>query len=177
MALRHFLNEMTEKKLIKILSELKNIEPESDYSKKSRALLLSLIKPENGPRFITFNFIRSVFDFLRIVAVTAFGIVLLFTIFSGVSYVNKNFSPIFLPGLDQKSIMTEADEINNSINVTLKEITYLDDSTAATNKQIDQVANNKNNKKISTEVNEITSTSTNSKYDQKIDDLLNKALQ
>jgi len=164
---------MTEEKLVKILSELKSIEPENDYSKKSRFLLLSLARPGLAPRFATFNF-RSVFDFLRVSAVTAFGIILLLTIFGGVSYVNKNFSPILLPGLDQKSVITEADEINNSINVTLKEITYLDNSMAATNNQINQVANNK---KI-TETETISApTSTTSQYDQKINDLLNKASQ
>ncbi|MEK7566505.1 MAG: hypothetical protein AAB494_02440 [Patescibacteria group bacterium] len=162
---------MTEEKLVKILSELKSIKPKSDYSKKSRVLLLSSVKPEATPRFTTF---RSVFDFLRVAAVTAFGIVLLLTIFGGVSYVNKNFSPILLPGLDQKSVITEADEINNSINVTLKEITYLDNSTAATNNQIDQIANNK--KTLVTETVP-TPTSTNSQYDQKINDLLEKASQ
>jgi len=164
---------MTEEKLIKILSEFKSIEPESGYSKKSRVLLLSLVKPETTPFITTFSF-RSIFDFLRVSAVTAFGIILLLTIFGGVSYVNKNFSPILLPGLDQKSVITEADEINNSINVTLKEITYLDNSTAATNNQIDQVANNK--KTLVTETVP-TPTSTNSRYDQKINDLLNKASQ
>ncbi|MCR4275620.1 MAG: hypothetical protein NUV83_02620 [Candidatus Wolfebacteria bacterium] len=162
---------MTEEKLVKILSELKSIKPKSDYSKKSRVLLLSLANPEAAPRLATF---RSVFDFLRVSAVTAFGIILLLTIFSGVSYVNKNFSPILLPGLDQKSVITEADEINNSIDVTLKEITYLDNSTAATNNQIDQVANNK--KTLVTETVP-TPTSTNSQYDQKINDLLEKASQ
>ena len=162
---------MTEEKLVKILSELKSIEPKSDYSKKSRFLLLSLVKPEATPRLTTF---RSVFDFLRVAAVTAFGIILLLTIFGGVSYVNKNFSPILLAGLDQKSVMTEADEINNSINVTLKEITYLDNSTAATNNQINQVATNK---KITVTETVPTTTSTNSQYDQKINDLLNKASQ
>ncbi|GEM_PF-3799002 len=160
---------MTEEKLVKILNELKNIEPESDYYKKSRLLILSLAKPEASIGFTTF---KSVFDFLRVAAVTAFGIVLLLTIFGGVSYVNKNFSPILLPGLDKQSVMTEADEINNSINVTLKEISYLDDSTTATNDQIDQIAANK---KIP--ATETAPASTSSRFDQKINELLEKAAQ
>jgi len=159
---------MTEEKLVKILSGLRTVGPDKDYAKQSRVLILSHAKAVSNTRFVT---VKSVFDFLRVAAVTAFGIVLLLTMFGGVSYVNNNFSPILLSGLDQKSLMTEADEINNSINVTLKEIKYLDNSTAATNNQIDQLAGN--NKILTGEA----PTSTTSRYDQKINELLEKAAQ
>ena len=160
---------MTEERLIKILSELREIGPDKDYARKSRVLILSPAKVASGARFVT---VKSAFEFLRLAAVTAFGIVLLLTIFGGVSYINKNFSPVMLSGLDQKSLMTEADEINNSIDVTLKEIKYLDNSNAATNKQIEQIADNKI---FSTSIT--IPTSTDSRFDQKINDLLEKASQ
>jgi len=160
---------MTEKKLTQILNELKAIKPNEDYARKSRVLILSHAKAASGARFVT---VKTAFEFLRVAAVTAFGIILLLTIFGGVSYINKNFSPVMLSGLDQKSLMTEADEINNSIDVTLKEIKYLDNSNSATNKQIEQIAGNKI---FST--SETAPTSTNSRFDQKINDLLEKAAE
>jgi len=160
---------MTEEKLIKILSELRTVRPDKDYARKSRVLILSHAKVASGAQFVT---VKSAFEFLRLAAVTAFGIILLLTIFGGVSYINKNFSPVMLSGLDQKSLMTEADEINNSIDVTLKEIKYLDNSNSATNKQIEQIAGNKN---FST--SETAPTSTDSRFDQKINTLLEKAAE
>jgi hypothetical protein len=100
-----------DKELFTILKELKNINPGSDYSKKSRFLLLSQQKPQinsvvPGPaRFI---------NLLRFSAVL--GILIALAISGGVYYNGKS---------NKDELIVRAGELNGSIQVKLNEIKYL----------------------------------------------------
>jgi hypothetical protein len=100
-----------DKELFTILKELKNINPDSDYSKKSRFLLLSQQKPQinsvvPGPaRFM---------NLLRFSAVS--GILIALAISGGVYYNGKS---------NKDELIVRAGELNGSIQVKLNEIKYL----------------------------------------------------
>ncbi|MFA5098988.1 MAG: hypothetical protein WC461_02085 [Candidatus Paceibacterota bacterium] len=109
-----------DKELIKILSELKSIAPDADYSAKSRNLLLAEIN--SGKRMIPKRF--SLADVLvaaysrkpiYAIAATAFA---LFLIISG--------SALFtIDQINKHDFVVKAGEVNESIQIKLDEIKYL----------------------------------------------------
>lgn len=131
---------MHEHEIIKNLHGLKAIKPEQEYLRKSKMVILS--SPQNealkSPVFAFGNFI----EILRISSVVGVVGFLLLFLMGGVSYINKNFSPLGLEGLSQRSLVTEAKDINNSIEITLKEIKYLDQSNQRAIKTMSEVSKN-----------------------------------
>lgn len=133
-----------DRNIVKILKELRHIEPDKDYARRSKIIILS----SKEQRETKFDLAIARFNFKNAVALARFSgifIVAFFLIFSmlgGVSYVNKTFSPLALEGLDQKSLIAEAENINNSIQITLEEIKYLDQTNKKTINTIDELSKN-----------------------------------
>jgi hypothetical protein len=107
------------KNLLTNLKELRNIRPDSDYSKQSLNLILS--SPQNRPlgdSRITMADFLGWFDFKHSAMLASAVGVLIFVILWVVSY---------FPG-NKNSLVAEANEINASIQVKLNEIGYQLDS-------------------------------------------------
>lgn len=111
-----------EKNLLKTLKELKKIQPNSDYFKQSRFLILQT-NPEsvketrlsmgfifgNLKNILSLNPVRLVFS--------AAALILIFGISGGFYFVNDRSN--------QNKLVAQASEINASIQVNLDEIKYL----------------------------------------------------
>lgn len=105
--------------LLKNLKEFKKIQPNIDYSKQSRLLILSSLRLEKqdvAPALSAW-FRKPAF------ALAVSGVFILI-IFLGVSYFNQILSPLFLPGLNKNDLVAEADEITASIQVRLEDVKY-----------------------------------------------------
>jgi len=109
-------------KLIKILKELKNIQPDPDYSKRSRLLILQSARTkENQDADLGRQKVWPA-EILRILypAKLAFVVgiaILILAISGGVYYINNQ--------LNQKDLVVKASEMNASIQIKLNEIKYL----------------------------------------------------
>lgn len=115
-----------EKDLFKILKELKNIQPDSDYSRQSRFLILAQTRNDAEKdaelRGKTVGQKAWLADILRVFypakLALAVGIIILMLIVSGtVYYINNQ--------LNQNDLVVKASEMNASIHVKLNEIKYL----------------------------------------------------
>jgi hypothetical protein len=105
----------------------------------------------------------------------------------GISYLNETYSPLALEGLNQKSLVAEANGINSSIEITLDAIDYLDTSNQVTLNKIAAIS--KTNTSTTTIATLATSTSTTmdsfliksdtsaTPADQKINDVLDTLSQ
>lgn len=132
---------MNELDIIKTLEKLRGINPNPEYSENSRMQILVMPQHEApGTKWLTFRNAIEVFRLSTAVGIAGF---LLVSLLGGVSYLNNTFSPFALDGLNQNSLKTEAAGIDNSIEVTLKQISYLDQSNKAAIKTITQVSTNK----------------------------------
>lgn len=133
---------MNEEKIVKILQNLKSVKPDRNYSEKSRMLVLLSKEQIANSKLPPFK-IKSFADILRLSTLVGAAIFLLLFLVGGVSYINKNFSPLALEGLNRKSLIAEAENINSSIQITLEEIRYLDQSNQKAIKTIEEVSKNK----------------------------------
>lgn len=121
-----------EKDLFKILKELKQIQPDSDYSKQSRLLILNsnrtdvLVKSPELRR----NWFADILVFNSARLVLALGIFVIFII-GTVYYINNR--------LNQNNLVVKASEINDSIQVKLNEIRYLLENKPITSKNISTI--------------------------------------
>ncbi|PJB83766.1 hypothetical protein CO087_01060 [Candidatus Wolfebacteria bacterium CG_4_9_14_0_8_um_filter_39_46] len=105
-----------DKDLFKVLKELKNIQPDLDYSKQSRLLLLAQTRNDaEKDAELRGNIFRVFYPAKLALAV---GIVILILVISGgVYYINNQ--------LNQNDLVVKASEMNASIQVKLNEIRYL----------------------------------------------------
>lgn len=113
-----------EKDLIKILNGLKSIEPDLDYTKKSRFLILAS-KPtsiEFEPK-LKFADIFTIINGPRLIAVGAGVIILALVAFGGIS--------IFSPA-NQRNLIVEANERNVQIQIKINDIKYIIENTPST---------------------------------------------
>ncbi|TRZ64344.1 MAG: hypothetical protein D4Q79_01735 [Spirochaetia bacterium] len=108
------------KDLVKILSELKSIAPDADYSAKLRNLLLAEINTDKRTapeRFSLADVLVAVYSRrpIYVIAATAFALILIVSssAFYTVNEINKH------------DFVVKAGEVNNSIQVKLDEIKYL----------------------------------------------------
>jgi len=147
---------MIENEIQKILNSCKLIKPNQEYTQNSKMVILATQPKETSPIFSA----RNLFEILRTSGVVGIVSFLLLFLMGGVSYINKNFSPLGLEGLSQKSLITEAKDINNSIEITLKQIKYLDQSNQKTINTISEVS--KNQPIFSTTTPAVAATSTQS---------------
>lgn len=118
--------------IFKTLRELKSITPDPAYAKHSRMLILASPRhAAESPRVSTF---------FRVSAILGAGVIALLMILGGTTYINETYSPLALEGLNQRSLTAEADEINDSIEITLGTIDYLDTSNQTTLKKIAEIS-------------------------------------
>ncbi len=120
-----------------LLRNLRHIAPDRNYVEHSKMLILASPRHAKKPDAAT---IRDIFSLIRISAALGAGIIGLFVILGGVSYINETYSPLALEGLNQKSMTAEANQINNSIEITLGTVDYLDASNKTALKKIAEVA-------------------------------------
>jgi len=108
--------------LFKILKELKNIQPDSDYSRQSRFLILQSARINADQDADLRGQKAWLVEILRVLypAKLALGVgivILILTISGGVYYINNQ--------LNQRNLVVQASEMNASIQVKLNEIKYL----------------------------------------------------
>jgi hypothetical protein len=122
--------------IFKTLQKLKRIEPDADYAKYSRMLVLA------APQSPIMDMSRSpkLSTIIRLSTILGVGLIGIFFILGGTSYLNETYSPLALEGLNQKSLVAEANEINSSIEITLGAIDYLDTSNQVTLKKITAIS-------------------------------------
>lgn len=101
--------------LFKIFKELKEIQPDADYSHRSKTLLLSEV--ETNKRRVTLADIFSSFYSNKLALGIASSVILLLIISGGIYYVQNQ--------LNQNNLVVKASETNASIQVKLNEIQYL----------------------------------------------------
>jgi hypothetical protein len=106
-----------DKELLKILEKLRKIQPDPDYSRKSRLLILTSERQS----------IKSVkllpsFRFVNLATLTSLVIVLILITFGGVYYLSQS---------NQQDLIVRANEVNASIQIKLDEIKYLLESQSA----------------------------------------------
>ncbi len=121
------------KDLLTILKELKNIQPNAEYAKRSKMLVLTSSQNNNSiektlyPKPYTLNPILNWFNLKHSIMVSGAVATLIFIILWTASY---------LPG-NKNGLVAEANEINASIQIKLNEVGYhlnnqvIDSSTAA----------------------------------------------
>jgi len=167
--------------IIRALQSLRAIEPDKDFSKKSRLLILAsphkngVQEPDitgdmniNTGRWIV---VRS----LRIASFTAVAIFLSVAIY----YATTQFSPLFLPGLDQSSIVAEADMVDQKITIEVEQIDHFSAVTKESNQLLDGVTKSSfdhlNSSAIGSETSQIDGLSGQS--DTQLNNQLNTILQ
>ena len=122
------------RELTKKLRLLNRIVPDPDYRARSRMLLLAApFSPHRTTTHATRFHIRALF---RLATALGLGLVGILAIVTGTNYVNETYSPLALEGLNQRNLTAEANEINNSIEVTLSTIDYIDTSSQSTSAKI-----------------------------------------
>ncbi|MDI6734250.1 MAG: hypothetical protein QMD50_02010 [Patescibacteria group bacterium] len=129
---------MTEKNL-QILKNLKSIKPDRGYAERSKMLILAT--PQNSREKV--SYFNNFFELLRFSVALGLGSFLIIGLLGGISYINKNFSPLGLEGLNQKSLSVEAEDINHSIQITMEEIKYLDQTNQKVIRTMNEVSKNK----------------------------------
>ena len=147
------------------LKNLKSIKPDNDYSLKSLCLIVS--SPKVSPIESTSIWQKTLTGF-RLSSGVVLASALVLVIFVSALYLNTVISPLFLPGLNDKNISAEADQINQSININLNEIKYHQMSQEITKSTLENIS--KNNSATNT-------TSTISSSDETINQLLNELVK
>lgn len=105
------------KDLFKILKELREIQPASDYSAKSRLLIVSSAKPEKKAGGWDYGFDFNLFDKTFLApAVISISILIIISGIYGVNYFGEK---------NQQRLIVRAGETNESIQIKLDEIKYL----------------------------------------------------
>lgn len=105
-----------EEKLLKNLKELKKIQPDPDYSKRSRLFVLSQARiNEEKPAFGgVFNILRNFYSIKLATAVAV--LIFIFMVSGGVYY--------YVRQSNRNELVVQAGEMNASIKVKLDEIKY-----------------------------------------------------
>ena len=126
--------------IIEKLKNLKKITPDKDYS--SRSLSFILNSPKTSPnKFFEVSLLRQkLFTNLKLSANIAIASILVLIIFISALYLNSVVSPLILPGLDNSKISVEAQQINQSIDINLKEINYHKLSQEVTQNTLEKIS-------------------------------------
>ena len=121
------INKM-DKELFKILKELKGVEPDYDYARRSRLLIVGEEK-ELGPKVGFFEVLRS-FSSNRMALAAKITALMIIFILAGVYYVHQS----------NQNLVVQANELNATIQLKLNEITsYLNGQTAVNPLRISEV--------------------------------------
>src|SRR3990167_9746671 len=157
----------TNEEIIKNLQGLHRIEPDAEYIRNSRHLILTQRADYREPQpGVLVQVVRS-FSFAFETALVA--ALFLVVILGGVFGLSKSFLLPPLQGIDEKALITEADTINKDINLKLDEIAYFGTHKTSTERV---VAFRAQGIKSQREELPILETAT----DQEIDKLLNQVI-
>lgn len=152
--------KLTNEEIIKKLQGLREIEPDYEYARNSRHLILTP-KP---------SIFAQLAESLNLAFETALVAALfLIVILGGVFGLSKS---LFLPplqGIDEEALLTEADALNEDINLQLNEIAYFGNHKTSTERV---VAFDSKRARLQTERLPLTETAT----DEEIDKLLNQVI-
>lgn len=181
---------MNKKQLINKLELLREIKPNEDFTKKSRLIIVQTpftptisekINLESATRELRKYSIRDLFS-------NSFRSVLMFSatvaVLAGIYFATTQLSPLFLPGLNQKGILAEADMVNATINLQLSHVSKFEqnakESTAALKEVTTNTPSHLNSAIIQDEQSEIGSAFTadpQSQNNKDINDILNTLSQ
>lgn len=123
--------------IVELLSEFRRIEPREEYSRLSKERILSSSQTST-PELISSPsslLLRTSFNSLSFALV---GMVLIV----GVYYATQQLSPLFLPGLNEKSITAEAEMVESRIDVQLSQLNYFENTSQESNAVLQQVGEN-----------------------------------
>ena len=137
---------MKHNQIIKILEQFRNITPDKAYSERSKNIILATpFTPtvHENPSFaavtadlrtISFtSLFQSVWRGLA-VATAAIGLFLI------IYLATSQLSPLFLPGLNQRGVIAEADMVNASIDVQLSHIQRFEQDASESTSALKEVA-------------------------------------
>ena len=120
--------------IIKKLQELRGIRPDAEYARNSRRLILSSKSAFAPSRPSIFAEMAQSLSFAFETALLA--ALFLVVILGGVFGLSKS---LFLPplqGIDEEALITEADAINQDINLQLDEIAYFGNHKTSTERVV-----------------------------------------
>ena len=124
--------------IIELLSQLRRIEPREEYTRLSKERILSSSQEVYTPE-LTYSpsslLLRSSFNSVSFALV---GMVLIV----GVYYATQQLSPLFLPGLNEKSIIAEAEMVESRIDVQLSQLNYFENTSQESNILLQQSSEN-----------------------------------
>lgn len=163
---------MVEKDIHKIFKELKHLAPDPAFTNRSRRIILSA---KTKPTWADFFVFKNSFEVARLTLTVGATAVLIFSIFGGVSYINQRFSP--LPAGLGQGLVTEAEEVNNSIQIALDEINYLDQNNSQAIRTMEKVAAAKPEELAEKEKAAPETTTSAEVIDQEIYNLLDQAAE
>lgn len=123
--------------IYKLLKELKKIEPDRDYSRTSKLAIINYAQSRE-------NETRGFFiGIMRFASLLIAGALIIIFVLGGASYFNERYSPLNLEGLNQKNLVTEAKDINDSIKITIEEIKNFDRYNKKAISTINELSKNK----------------------------------
>jgi hypothetical protein len=111
---------MTDKELIKKLNTLQVIEPDPQYMKTTRYLILSSKESASAMPILHQGLFSRSFNMILSVSLAAIFLLVL-------SLSNGQLSSPTLEGVGSESLLSEADAITKDIDIRLQEIEYLAD--------------------------------------------------
>lgn len=157
----------TNEEIIKNLQGLRRIEPDAEYIRNLRHLILTQRADYREPQpGILVQVVRSFsFAFETTLVAALFLVVIL----GGLFGLSKSFFLPPLQGIDEKALLTEADAINYDVNLQLNEIAYFGVHKTSTERVVALDAERVQSQK---EKLPLTETVT----DQEIDKLLNQVI-
>ncbi len=142
---------MNKKQIINKLKVLKEINPENDFSKKSRLAILQtpfvskkdfqgesiLSALETAPAKLRSYSLKNIFSSSgRVISVAVATAIILI----GIYFATSQLSPLFLPGLNQSKVVAEANMVNNTIDIQLSHITKFEQTAKASTTALKEVA-------------------------------------
>jgi hypothetical protein len=165
--------------IINALKALRSIEPDKDFTKKSRLLVLAAPRDDRtSTPVLTGALTAGRTIAVRSLRIVSFSAVALF-LCAALYYATAQLSPLFLPGLNQNSIIAEADMVDQKINIEVQQVDHFSAVTKESNRLLDGVTKSTfdhlNTSAIGTETPQIDSIS--GQADTQLNNQLNSILQ
>jgi hypothetical protein len=139
---------MKHNQIIKTLEQFRNITPDKVYSERSKNIILAIpftptIQEDTSfadatADLRTISFTSLFQSIWRGLAITTAAVGLFIIIYLATSQL----SPLFLPGLNQRGIVAEADMVNTSIDVQLSHIQHFEQTASESASALKEVAAN-----------------------------------
>ncbi|MFA6136280.1 MAG: hypothetical protein WC705_02895 [Candidatus Paceibacterota bacterium] len=134
---------METKRLKSILGSFKNIHPKNDFSASSKRLVLQSQQIHNEEGNLAVSIGNGSFSILnyftyapRAISFVLGSLVILVSVY----YATRELSPLFLPGLNEKKVVAEAEIVNSNINIQISQLDHFQKTSAESLKVLDQVS-------------------------------------